>query len=214
MTDIQGIYPVAEFVKSLNEPGLLSTSCQVVSYNGKLYNVNGSTRDPKMGESWKQLLINYGINRNCYVTSPPAGGKSHPQFDVGGHMTPNQDGSVPDGGQCYMMPLCHGHNAKSMDGKAFSHTETKILKLSGYMQGELAATFQLRLPSTDPYAVLYYADGDWKYKNLSEEQAADLRANVFDKIGGGQVIEHYALVKRVQKDSQTLHNLQSFKLPE
>ncbi|KPF46227.1 hypothetical protein [Rhizobium sp. AAP43] len=152
---------LADFVSRYSGIHIESTSATPVNYSGVLYNVDGSTPDPKIdGATWKQLLINYGINSTCYVTSPlPGGSTSHPQFSVGGHMTANADGSVPTGGSCYLMPLCYWHNSTSNNGVAFQHTNTYMLQLSGYMQGELAATFLARMPGDAPLRIVG-ADGN------------------------------------------------------
>lgn len=149
-----------QFYENFGDAVLKSTSATVVQYPGTLYNVDGSTDDPKIdGVTWKQLLIDNGINGNCYVTSPlPTDDSSHPSFNVGGHMTPNSDGSVAIGGICYLMPLCSWHNSKQRDGVPFAHTETTMLQLSGYMQAEPAATFLARQPGDAPYTMVG-ADG-------------------------------------------------------
>lgn len=149
-----------QFYEDFGDAVLKSTSATVVQYPGTLYNVDGSTDDPKIdGVTWKQLLIDNGINGNCYVTSPlPTDDSSHPSFNVGGHMTPNSDGSVAIGGICYLMPLCSWHNSKQRDGVPFAHTETTMLQLSGYMQAEPAATFLARQPGDAPYTMVG-ADG-------------------------------------------------------
>ncbi len=97
-----------------------------------------------------------GIVGNCYVTNPGGEG-SHPNFCVGGHMTIHADGGVVDN-TCYLMPLCSWHNNTARDGVAFDHAETRMLQLTGYDPGELRVTFELRLPSNQPYAVLFYHD--------------------------------------------------------
>lgn len=128
---------------------LLSTGARVVNYEGVLYNVQGSSDDPDIdGANWKELLIRNGIESPCYVTNPlpDRNGTSHPDFQVGGHMTTNADGHVPVGGTCYLMPLCKWHNSKGRDGTPFAHKETRMLKLSGYMEGDIAATFAARMP--------------------------------------------------------------------
>jgi hypothetical protein len=152
---------LADFVSLYSGIHIESTSATRVNYSGILYNVDGSSPDPKIkGESWRQLLIINGINSNCYVTHPlPGGGTTHPQFSVGGHMTVNSDGSVPTGGSCYLMPLCYWHNSTSNNGVPFQHTNTLMLQLSGYMRGELAATFLARGAGDAPLRIVG-AEGD------------------------------------------------------
>lgn len=136
---------------------LLSTGYEAVNYGGILYNVSGSSPDPKIdGLAWRKLLISKGIDGDCYVTEPlpDEDGTSHPGFDVGGHMTPNSDGHVPRGGISYLMPLCKWHNSTSRDGVPFEHDETEMLKLTGYMEGDLALTFAARLPGDDTFRLV------------------------------------------------------------
>ena len=143
---------------------LRSTSAALIDHAGPLYNVTGSTADPRIdGQNWKRLLIGQGIAPDlpCYVDHPPAGGRSHPGFDVGGHMTPNPDGRVAGGGICYLMPLCHGHNSTAMNGRPFTLARTRMLELSGFMLDDLALTFEARMIAA-PY-VRIQKDGDtWR----------------------------------------------------
>lgn len=148
-----------KFANQHQDAVLLSTGSTVVSFGEVLYNVVGSTDDPDIdGLSWKQLLIRNGIDGDCYVTAPLPNrtGTSHPGFDVGGHMTPNADGHVPNGGVCYLMPLCKWHNSTRRDGIPFEHEKTKMLKLTGYMEGDLAMTFAARLPGNAPYRLVSF----------------------------------------------------------
>lgn len=151
-----------------------STGASVVTYTADLYNVDGSTDDPHIdGKTWKALLIAYGISGNCFANTPVAPpGKTHPQFNVGGHVTPNADGDVPDGGDCYLMPLCSWHNGKGNDGKAFAHTQTQMLELTGYMQGEPAATFLARMPGELPLSLVFLGDEGLSYRNIADEPEA------------------------------------------
>lgn len=175
--DIPGLEQVRKFVEAATMQNLGSTGATVVNYTNVLYNVDGSTDDPYVPpyKSWTKVFIGVtGIeNAECYVTNDPDGrGRSHPVFSKGGHMTINQDGSVESGGKCYLMPLCSGHNNKSRDGIAFEHTNTKMVRLTGYMKGELAATFLLRLPNEHPYALLYYSEAEqaWEFQDYDEAQ--------------------------------------------
>jgi len=155
-----------------------STGAETVNYSGVLYNVSGSSEDPPEvpgheGSSWKGLLIEIlGLeDANCYVTNGDAPtSSSHANFSVGGHMTANSDGSVPYGGDSYLMPLCSWHNSTARNGKPFQHDETLMLKLTGYMQGDTPALFQARLRAPEPYSLLYLdADaGKWMHTNISD----------------------------------------------
>lgn len=193
-----------------------STAAANVNYSGDLYNVEGSTYDPHIGGSnWKPLLISRGINGDCYVTNEdPEPGASHPGFNVGGHMTPNSSGDVADGGTCYLMPLCHWHNNPARDGVAFSHTETSMLQLSGYMQDEMAVTFMARLPSEEPFSLMYYSDGEWQHKNLPDFEAADIKSNRLSSDVLDCKLDHYVLLKRAMQDGQTNYVVHSTQLPD
>lgn len=147
-----------EFVKRHQGVNILSTGSKVVYYEGVLYNVEGSTDDPKITSGgWKSLLLKNGIDGDCYVTHPlpePNKESTHNQFNVGGHMTPNADGSVISGGICYLMPLCHWHNSTARDRYPFEHDETKMLELSGYMEGDSLVTFLARSPEGPDYQLI------------------------------------------------------------
>lgn len=151
-----------------------STRAQIVDFKDDLYNVTGSTPDPKAipgfkGYSWTALLKSYPefSGCNCYVTSPLVGANSsHPGFDVGGHMTPNSDGIVDKGAVSYLMPLCKWHNNPTRNGIAFKHTKTKMLELSGFMQGDVPLTFALRLDDTPKLLFLEPNSKRWDFKML------------------------------------------------
>lgn len=214
-TEIPGMQQVLDFVERHQKNGILSTGAQPVNFSGDLYNVDGSTHDPKRipghdGMAWKRLLEVNGIGGNCYVTNPNPEG-SHPDFSVGGHMTTDPTGYVPTGGICYLMPLCFWHNGKKNDGVRFTHNNTAMLKLTGYNQGELAATFQLRLPSKMPYAVLYHSEEGWQYQDISEDEAKNIKADFIPKIKSGKEA-HYVLFERVH-GADTLHYIRDVNLP-
>lgn len=213
---IEDLPAVLDFVKRTEAIGILSTGAKVVDYTGGLYNVSGSTHDPKAvkehrGRAWKALLIEYGINAasECYVTGDVPAGTSHPIFRVGGQMTPNEDGTVTNG-ICYLMPLCGWHNSTSKNGVLFKHEHTKMLRLTGYLEGELEVTFKMRLPSADPYAMLFQADGEWKFQNLSEKQLANVGKAALTKSLSTQP-DHYVLFKRVREE-KTHYALEDVKL--
>ena len=154
---------------------LRSTSAALIDHAGPLYNVTGSTADPRIdGQNWKRLLIGQGIAPDlpCYVDHPPAGGRSHPGFDVGGHMTPNPDGRVARGETCYLMPLCAAHNSTAMNGRPFTLARTRMLRLSGFMLDDLALTFAARMVTT-PYAAIHGTGDDWQVGAVAD--LADLR---------------------------------------
>jgi|GEM_PF-6517005 len=194
-----------------------STFATVVYPPSTLYNVQGSTYDPKhipgaSGYSWKQLLIYYGIgvpgnaDDCCFAISPPApGGSTHPQFLVGGHMTTSSNGVVPVGGICYLMPLCKWHNSTNRDGIPFTPLHKPILELYGYMQAEPAALFKMRLPSEERFAVIRIKDGSWISENLSENSMNLFEARSKNKAADAD--DHYFLFERDKEDnSLTLVN--------
>ncbi|MEL7360853.1 MAG: hypothetical protein AAFN13_02165 [Bacteroidota bacterium] len=138
----------------------------------------------------------------------PSAGGSHPDFSVGGHMTPNKDGSVPIGGVCYLMPLCYWHNSKSRDDTPFTLSKQRILRLSGYSLGELSATFTLRLPDKRPYAAVYFDGDGWAHANLTE-------ADVFSIARGDHDLDIKPGSKSLQlfKRDQLTQRLYSIELP-
>ena len=193
MQPIAGIDHVKVLLNRFEAIGnLLSTGAEVVNFSGDLFNVSGSTDDPPdvpgQDGSWKQLLkdkAGLSDGDSCYVTNViPEDDSSHPEFSVGGHMTTDPEGNVEVGGICYLMPLCFWHNSTSRDGERFEHSETKMLKLTGYMEGELATTFELRRPSHEPFAMLYFdhADEQWKHQNLSKEDLRSIESESLDRV--------------------------------
>ena len=167
-----------QFVARYGDMKIQSTSAKVVYYAGDLYNVDGSSDDPEIDKKkWKALLQDYSISGNCYANTPvPEGRTSHPGFNVGGHVTPNADGDVPIGGDCYLMPLCSWHNNKARDGQAFEHTQTKMLELSGYMQGEPAATFLARMSGETPLSLVFLGEEGLSYRNILDAPGAVAKA--------------------------------------
>lgn len=177
MNKQQQIDQLLRFVEHSGDVTIKSTGAEVVTFAGVLYNVDGSSPDPEIeGKNWKELLISRGIDGNCYVTNDTPTGNTHPNFGVGGHMTPNSDGRVELGADSYLMPLCHWHNNKSRDGTAFEHAETKMLKLSGFLEYEVAATFQARLPSSERHTIVYTSESELKYSDLSDVDAKSVVA--------------------------------------
>ncbi|MGN7293138.1 hypothetical protein [Rhizobium sp. SAFR-030] len=216
MLDRSAADALMEFAQRYGNIRLQSTSATVVTYAGTLYNVDGSTYDPKIGGvTWKQLLVNSGINGNCYVTAPlPTVASSHPGFDVGGHMTTNSHGKVVTGQSCYLMPLCSWHNSTSRNHQAFSHTQTRMLELSGYMQAEPAATFLARMP-TDAAYTLVGADGPQLFTaDLAEPHVDALWGDSRDAVEGGTFPEYYLLFRQIREDGVISYVIDSSRLPE
>ncbi len=205
MNKIAGLDRMQAFVERFADVGIQSTSAEIVNFSGDLYNVQGSTEDPQQvpdhkGDSWKKLLIEFARlgGENCYVTNVvPPNDTSHPNFSVGGHMTTQRDGSVAVGADSYLMPLCSWHNSTARDEMNFTHSKDRMIKLSGYMEEELASTFVARFASTEPYALIYYdrSAGNWTHQNLSKQQALNadstfgLGNSVSDAYSGHILIE-------------------------
>lgn len=196
-----------EFVEAAAGMEILSTGARVVYEPDDLCNVSGSSDDPSEvpgyeNYSWKKLLIEKAglAGASCYVTNVPApAGSSHPDFSVGGHMTKSADGSVPYGGISYLMPLCKWHNSTARNGMAFEHTETKMLELTGYMQGEIALSFLSRQQSDQDFSLIAYdPDQDsWGFTNINAQEALriqdvpSLPTNPFTNISQHLLIERH-----------------------
>lgn len=173
------------FIKRYANIGLLSTGAKLVDFSDDLYNVAGSTDDPRevpenKGVTWKKLFFRFTnlAEASCYVTNYiPEEESSHPDFSVGGHMTPNSNGIVSIGELSYLMPLCKWHNNTNRNGQAFKHTETRMVELTGFMEGDSVVTFALRLPSEEKYSFLFLDRNkrSWDYTKLSEEKAFALK---------------------------------------
>lgn len=213
MQSRDAVSALRSFLKEVGDLHVESTSAQLTNYAGVLYNVIGSTSDPKIdGQAWKQLLIGYGVNGNCYVTNSGAEG-THPAFSVGGHMTTNSDGSVVVGGTCYLMPLCYFHNGKGQNGVAFDHAQTSMLLLSGYMQSDLAATFVARMPDPAPYSLVYLSEKGIESQNVSKNAIADLTALSLPNANPGRLPDNHILFRREQLDDRTVYVVERASLP-
>ncbi len=165
-----------------------------------IYNVIGSTTDPKIPgfPTWKDLLDHNGFAGNkCFVTG--AADRSHPGFDVGGHMTHQADGSVLKG-ICYLMPLCKLHNGKGFEKQPFkSLTSTTMLQLTGYKPKDVAATFLARLAGDAPVALVFRSGEGLDYRALNDARA-DTREKLFEDVAdsrGNDLPQHYVMLKRM-----------------
>jgi hypothetical protein len=197
---------VRAFIRRYSGHKLLSTGAELVDYPGNLYNVTQSTEDPKAveghkGASWKRLLNRYAdfSESNCYVTSPLTDeASSHPEFAVGGHMTPNSSGIVESGKVTYLMPLCKWHNSTARNGTAFSHSETRMLKLTGFMEGDVAITFTLRLGNVNEYTLLFLdpSSNSWAYRDLSDSERKDTESESLMPMSAGLNSQDYAIFER------------------
>ena len=205
-----------DFVRKHEGKRLLSTSAQVVDFSDPLFNVDGSSDDPEIdGHSWRSLLREHGIDGDCYVTNvQPLGETSHPNFSVGGHMTINQDGSVPIGGECFLMPLCSWHNSKARDGIAFERTETRMLKLFGYMEEEPRATFSARLDSDEEFALVPLIDRDGAGL-LFPPRMGNQRAQMLDQILSSDPEEpdFFVLMQQHEEEGQKFYSIEDARLP-
>lgn len=206
---------LANFVDRWGKVELYSTGSQLINFSGVLYNVDGSSDDPQLnGESWKGLLIANGINSACYVTNETPPGNSHPKFSVGGHMTTNENGKVEFGADSYLMPLCSWHNSKARDGVPFEHTKTLMLKLSGFMEGELAATFLARLPSERRHAIVYSGGNEPMCSNLSEPEARAAERGQFPDDVLSCRPQDFILFERVERGEQSKYIIKSSSLSD
>ena len=179
MASAAELFQLVDFIRRNKRVGFFSTSAKVVNVYSDVYNVSGSTKDPKIGgKSWKQLLISHGINNDCYVTNQkPPSGTSHKNFSVGGHVTDNLNGVIAIGDITYLMPLCYWHNSTSRDGHNFNHTETEMLELAGFMQGDTGTTFMARLSDglDEASRVIFETEDGWDFKKLKEDEYNDLK---------------------------------------
>lgn len=180
MTALTEDQRVKNFIRANMGGTLLSTGAKIVYFSGVLYNITGSTHDPQEvrnyeGENWKSLLVlKAGLaDARCYVTNATAPeGSNHDNFAVGGHMTTDPQGEVEIGGVSYLMPLCKWHNSTAKNGVAYTHDETKMLRLTGFMEGDTLVTFTMRMPSDEDHVLLYFdqLSERWKYSHLYDVQ--------------------------------------------
>jgi len=187
---------------------LFSTGARLVEFEDVLYNISGSTDDPQEvkdheGKDWKNLLTSFeGLSHaHCYVDNiPPEGPSSHPNFSVGGHMTPHPSGEVEQGGVSYLMPLCYWHNHTARNYKAFEHEETTMLELTGFMEGETPITFLMRLPANEEGVLLYFDSTaqSWQFKKLDKIQGSTSEVELFSRIEDlAEPTTKYAMLQKV-----------------
>jgi len=175
-----------EFFQMHSDFHLFSTRDEIANYSGDLFNVDGSSCDPKLDKSWKKLLKSRGINSPCYVTNIEPAGKSHPKGWLGGHMTDDKNGQVANGGECYLMPLCSWHNSTARNKVAFKHTKTKMLKLSGYMNCDTPLTFALRKEGKNTsYRVAQLRGDELDIKDLNQNDMEIFSTKLFREVEAG-----------------------------
>ncbi|MGX9354107.1 hypothetical protein ACS3SW_02785 [Roseobacteraceae bacterium S113] len=193
-------------VEGAGSVGLFSTGAQLEIFMGVLYNVDGSSDDPTVdGLSWRALLAARGIDGACNVANETPAGNSHPAFNVGGHMTPNADGQVAVGEDSFLMPLCSWHNHKARDGVAFSLIDRRVLRLSGFMQGDIAASFAARMPSAERFALIHGSSSGWGYANLSDRQADAARQGDLPDQVPATGDDPHVLLERVTRDGRDVY---------
>ena len=180
----------------------------------KLYNVRGSTPDPYPQKptkvtGWKSLLLSQGIGAPCYASAPlpaPGKGKSHPGFDVGGHMTTAADGSVATGGSCYLVPLCSWHNGRYNTAQ-FTMRSTTMLVLSGYMQADTSATFLARLGGVAEHAVVYVSDDGPAYEYLAESPLEADHAPLLHGCKSEGLPAHHVVFRREEFEGRMVYRI-------
>jgi len=175
---------------------IYSTSATKTNVTDDVFNVVDSTDDPEIdGKSWKELLIANGIDGPCYVTNESPDDKSHPQFDVGGHMTLDSTGIVENGASCLLMPLCKYHNHYSRT-EAFKHDRTEMLELSGFMEKDTLATFMWRsFKQQEVYRALVKSSDDWEIVTQGVG-GADIMDSIAMKQGVSSTNSIYAVLEK------------------
>jgi hypothetical protein len=207
---------LAQFVERFQSLRITSTAAAIVTFSGTLYNVESSTDDPKIdGLKWKPLLITLSagstgckITQACYADTPAAPGTSaHPGFDVGGHMTTNSNGTVATGGSCYLMPLCAWHNNPARDRTAFTHANTCMVQLAGYMQAEPFETFFARLDGAAPAAIVYVGAEGLESRLLGDPARATAKVLAFARSAEDSLPESFVILERVEEDGETFYRI-------
>jgi hypothetical protein len=129
---------------------------------------------PEDEKSWRAHLSAKAINRDCYVTAPaPIGKNKHPDFQVGGHMTPTEGGRVHEGVSCYVLPLCRYNNSQNENTPFEYAGNTRMQLRDGFMEGDLAVTFLARMPAAAPNAPIREAAGEMRIDSLSSGELAE-----------------------------------------
>jgi len=192
MTDI-----VLDFFANNRRRIIFSTTAKVTNVSADVFNVRGSSGDPKIGgKSWKQLLKDKGINGPCYVTNqkPKKPNTSHDKGTwLGGHMALTKDGKIEPGGTSYLMPLCAWHNSTARDEKKFEHRKIKMLELGGYMEGQNAFTFHMRRRDLGEFRILHQEpDEGWLIDQIAP---AEITKSTMSKKGSRLVAKPHMVLK-------------------
>lgn len=146
------------------------------------------------------------------MTNPTPDGNTHPQFNVGGHMTPDPEGYVAYGADSYLMPLCSWHNQKNRDGVDFKLRNSLVLRLSGYMMGEVAASFTARLPAKERFAIINTDDDEIKSINLSDKDEKNVEKGRLRESGLRYDPEKFVLIERIHQDTDYRYFLRDTEL--
>lgn len=193
-SDLSSIEQMKKWMDQHPGPFIQSTGSKVIRYEGILYNVSGSTKDPDevqgcKGCSWIDLLekeLPGSKAKMCFVENSKAGkGTSHFKTGwknvVGGHMTKNKDGHVEVGGTTYLMPLCKWDNSTCRNEEPFQVTDKNIVLLLGYMLPELYVTFAARLPAIgkNTFGLVYLDEerGIWRHKDIDTNKAKTISSS-------------------------------------
>ena len=200
---------VRMFIRTHLDSTLFSTNATQVEIEEVVYNITGSTKDPKKirdheGKNWKELLISIaGLeDASCYVDNVRPGKPSkHPEFSVGGHMTTNPAGEVQEGGTSYLMPLCKWHNNPARNEMAFEHEHTTMLKLTGFMKGDTPLTFMMRLAGTEQRQMLYFDKmaKSWQSRSIDDIEGTNSALTSLSSAARvSEPFEEYAILQKVE----------------
>lgn len=208
---------VARIEDRKGPPIIESTGASVVTSSpNPIYNVDGSSDDPKIhGDSWKKLFVAVMAKagayypNTCFVSPTSPAHDSHPGFRLGGHMTQNQNGSV-NSGTCYLMPLCSWHNSKARDGIPFVPVQSTMVQLTGYLLAEPAALFEARLDGAAEHALVYGTElGEVDFRALDVEDDFGRRelienASISEEDGKPDI---FVRLRRVETDGRTAYEI-------
>ena len=60
------------------------------------------------------------------------------------------------------MPLCAWQNSTARDEQNFEHSKTRMLELSGFMEGQTALTFNMRRKDLDTHRIAIKKGNGWE----------------------------------------------------
>ncbi len=87
-----------------------------------------------------------------------------------------------------------------------------MLKLSGFMEGELAATFMARLPSERCHAIVYTGSDELMCKDLSEPEAEAAKNGRLSEDVLSTPLGDFILMERVDRNGQLRYVVRSTSL--